>query len=714
MDWKFKGMEPGEGDGRKISSSGYDTSGFMPAQVPGNVQWDLYRNDLIENPYFGDNPSDVDITDSEWWYRSSFKSPKAKLVFNGVDYRADFYLDGDFVKSSEGMFSRTQIGLEEGKHTLAVRLIQEPKKRTEVLKCQMCYGWDFAPRFVTLGIWDKVKLIPHDGLFVQNPHFTVEKFSLEIFSDEERNADLVARIDGEQEISEKINLDEGKNVKIFDLPNLSPWMPYDRGNPTLHELDLEIKSDTASFEFSKNFGVREVERIKNPNSPEDVANWIFKINGKKEYIRGANWVPPDGIFGRIKEEDYEELIDLAKEANINMLRVWGGGLREKQSFYEICDREGILVWQDFPFACINYSSDEEFLEKTYREASDILKQLRHHPSLVMYCGGNEFGIRPNRELLNTLGEACHNHDESTPFHPVSPSKGDSHNWAVWHLLAPYSAYKSDNNQFVSEFGMQAVPDFKSVKKFIPEENLWPPDDMWDYRKAELLKLNRYAKSFPNHFQDLKNFVKTTQLAQAYGLKHGIESFRREKYENSGCIFWQLNDPWPVISWSVIDYYGVPKRAYEYVKTAYSPILPSVDYDLKSYGDGGEFSGKVWLINDTLEEVCGEVTVTLQNDEKKLLSKEFSAEVGKDSSKKLGTVDWKFPSLEKPVLKTFFNGKKKVIENFYDLTYHDNFKKIMKIFHWNSIINIGNTIHESGIGSDFMSFLKKVQDFLKIK
>jgi beta-mannosidase len=322
------------------------------------------------------------------------------------------------------------------------------------------------------------------------------------------------------------------------------------------------------------------------------------------FIRGANWVPVDALPGRARREDYAQLLGLAKEAGINMLRVWGGGLREKRAFYDLCDELGLLVWQEFPFACVffgHFPRHESFLGLARRECRAIVRQLRNHPSLVLWCGGNEYSPRRNRKLIETLRSVVAADDGTRPFKDVSPGRGDSHNWRVWHGKANLRHYRRDEAQFASEFGLSSVPDLAFLQKFIPPEHLWPPGEFWQYHHAELVKLRRYARPWlKGESASLVQFIEATQKAQAFGLQVAIEHFRRRKYRASGTLLWQFNEPWPAICWSVVDYDRRLKLAYHKLQQIYNPILISLHYPLIEYRPGTLLRAEIWAVNDLLQ------------------------------------------------------------------------------------------------------------------
>ena len=673
---------------------------WRPAIVPGNVRSDLLALGEIPDPLIGTQvEASAWVDDRDWWYVREFNldvaaDERVHLICQGIDYRCAVFFDDRLLAHHEGMFSRQVYDLTphfsaSNPHTLAVRIwgsdslprlklslgdrfwagpasrLQDTPAfpdRMATVKCQMSFGWDFAPRLRTMGIWDDLYLVVSRGVFlvdvwvhgeVHSPAQATAHIHLTLDSDRPRQVQALAVITGENwparplRFTRRMTLQAGLQTITWDLPIESPalWSPWDRGQPHLHRLNLRLfdtsnnrdlatlptLDDTQPLDtlildtISTTFGLRSVRMARNPGTPAGHENWTFVINDQPLFIRGANWVPVDVLPGRARRQDYESLIRLARAAGINMFRVWGGGLREKADFYDLCDKAGILVWQEFPLSCAfldHFPRDPAFRDLLAREAVGIVQALRGHPSLVLWCGGNEFSPGRNQALVEALRAAVTEHDGTRPFHPASPARGDSHNWRVWHGFAPFSEYRKDIAQFASEFGLQAAPDVLTLRACLPPEGLWPPGPAWAYHKAELTKLDHYAATFAQSGSGMEaasrskatlqgslcdrlslgEYVTATQQAQAQGLQVAIEHHRRRKPRCSGTMFWQFNEPWPAICWSVVDYYRRPKRAYHKLLQLYNPILVSLDYPLRPYQPGDTFRASVWLINDLLESL----------------------------------------------------------------------------------------------------------------
>ncbi len=653
--------------------------GWLPASVPGDVRLDLMRAGKIPDPLLGrNNETSQWVDDYDWWYRreldldalelerASGSEARTFLVFDGIDYQSAVTWDEVELGRHVGMFSRqvyeipvTQLA--GARHRLGVRVwggnqlprlhrsvrerawgalagrliphaahAPEFPDRYATLKTAMSFGWDLAPRLLTCGIWDEAWLVQTrrvllrdiwvQGLPDGRVRATLEVDSPRAFRGSARLTVRARNFEAsEQSFEFPIELSGSGEVSFaLQLKDARPWNPWDRGEPNLYALEVAILDGDQVLDAAETrLGLRTIDLLPNPGAPADTAPWTFTINDASEFIRGANWVPADAIPARVTRADYAELVELAREANVNLLRVWGGGLKEKDAFYDLCDEAGILVWQEFPLsgAGVDYfPRDKAFQSLLRQEGEAIVRRLRNHPSLVLWCGGNEFIPRANRRVIEILREVVAHHDGTRPFKPASPSQDESHNWQVWHGLANTRDYEKDTALFFGEFGLQAMPAAETMARFLPDDALFPPNGEWTYHNAEIEKLWRYAEPLlpfiPEHAITLEEFVAASQEAQLRGLQIAIEHARRNKPRVSGCAFWQLNEPWYSICWSVIEYTRRPKRAYAKIKELYNPVLVSFAYPLRQRRAGEIVTGQVWLVNDLLRPVQGTLTARL--------------------------------------------------------------------------------------------------------
>ncbi len=700
-----------------------EVNDWLPAQVPGDVRLDLLRAGKISDPFIAKNNEDTQWVDSlDWWYVHEFnldlqEDERAFLVFEGIDYQSVVFIAGNQLGRHVGMFSRQiyelpgnrvhdsqiairvwgsdalpKIKLSPGQKIwkqIAKPLFTPPNEpfpnRYATLKCQMQFGWDFAPRLRTCGIWDDAYVVIARSVFIEDACIKATSAKIEIIlsldSNSEQHVRVVCDIRGKNFPSDTqsflfdLGLHRGNQVcKLeLELQQACEWNPWDRGDPNLYELEINISSETNRQldALTTTFGIRSFELRRNGSQQEP---WTFVLNGKREFVRGANWVPLDAIPGRVRREDYAARLKQARDANVNFLRVWGGGLREKRAFYDLCDELGILVWQEFPFAGAildRFPRDSAFLKFVEVECAAIVRALRNHPSLVVWCGGNEFNTRGNRAVVETLRNLVEREDGMRPFKPASPYRDESHNWRVWHRSANLRDYKKERAPFLSEFGLQSAPNVESLEKFLPRDSLFPPNAIWKYHHAELKKLGRYTsphKPFSNSANGLSGFVTATQRIQAIALQIAIEHMRRRKAEDAaGVAMWQFSDSWPSISWSVVDYYGVPKLAFHALKRAYSPVLASFDYPLQPRRAGAIVRGDLWIINDLRSSFTNaQLTVCLN-------AKEFYSQrvnVAPDSAERVGALDVP-PGAGENVLQLKLSwGPAPLSENEYDLNYCD--------------------------------------------
>ncbi len=708
---------------------------WLPASVPGDVREDLLRNGRIEDPFPAkQNELSKWVDDWNWCYRREFRAPagakRTFIRFDGIDYRSHIFVNGTKLAENVGMFAPFAVevtGLLRDVNTLCVCIENSAQyvQREETMKCQMSFGWDFAPPIRTMGVWDSVDLIATGDAYIS--FLGVEPVRIE---DDNWELKVSAVIDSAKEIaasaefrlkpdnfdgavekhSFKVTVPAGVSEQTFKIPVKNPemWNDWEDGRANLYNLDLSLVRNKKTIDnTSERFGFRTVNLRENDGRPGDI--WTFEVNGWRKFVRGANWVPCDSLPGRVTKQRYRKLLEMARKANINMLRIWGGGLREKKAFYDLCDEMGILVWQEFPFACPrthHYPKTKEFLGLVDKETKGILEILYNHPSVIHYCGGNEFSYLRNREMVDRIGRIVKKRGGGRAFKVSSPTSGEGHNWRIFHGIANIGDYREDDSALLSEFGMQAAPVRETLDKIIPAENQWPvaprmpyaaieltyvrseqmhhlrkyvPRDtelanaeFWTYHDAHLYKLFRYAEQVG--FNDVDSFIEATQKMQAFGLQTAIEHIRRRRFNASGVLFWQFNEPWPTVCWSVVDYYLKPKLAYDKIREIYSPQLFSLDFKLGPYRSGQTLRIKPYLINDYHREFGATkcvVRLTGAGGEE-LGRKEFPLDcVQPDSIKALDSFGFKLKGAGGwKIVCDIRRGGKSVGRNEYDLTISD--------------------------------------------
>ncbi|MBT3174636.1 MAG: glycoside hydrolase family 2 protein [Lentimicrobiaceae bacterium] len=639
---------------------------WMPADVPGTVHTDLINNNIIEDPYYRLNERNVQWVDkTDWEYRSSFfvgnnllSKDVIELRLNGIDTHSDIYINGNKVIETNNMFTKWIVDckkyLKYGKNSIKVILrsainigldkraklgftlpgaendqseiggLGDTKVCVFSRKPGYHFGWDWGPRLVTSGIWQNIELVAWnlaniDNIYIKQNKIDTEiadlEFTVEIESVNKKNITLITLIDDSIINSRKINLIPGFNNISYPITISSPelWWPNGHGDQRLYNVEIQLR-DNENLISKKNqsLGLRTIEVVQDKDSIG--ASFYFKVNGFPVFMKGANYIPQDIFLNRPSNEDYNYLINSAKDANFNMLRVWGGGIYEKDIFYDLCDKAGILVWQDFMFACAMYPGNEEFLENVKREAIQNVKRLRSHPSIAIWCGDNEILSAWNRwgwkedvyenqgaDIVDSVWYAYEDifhkilpkvveaYDSTRLYWSSSPSSGfgelengksgDNHYWGVWWGKEPFDKYEEFIPRFMSEFGFQSFPTFKSVKKYTTEEdwNIYSPV-MKSHQRSSIgnATIEEYMKRDYHIPENFEEFLYVGQLLQAKGIKMGIEAQRRAMPYCMGSLYWQLNDCWPVASWSSIDYYGNWKALHYEVRNAFKEVIISTE------------------------------------------------------------------------------------------------------------------------------------------
>ena len=620
---------------------------WIKAHVPGDVHLDLIKADIIDDPLFGKNIEKcLWISEVEWHYKKEFylgrleKEVVYEITFYGLDTTCIIYLNGQEIGRHNNMFIPYQIDvtkhLATGKNILLVRIDsgikihkdKDPVKiRRYIRKAQFSFGWDWAPRLLTCGIWRSVILRKHKVLALRDTYITSKL--------DKKEANIEIGIEIEKFIKQRTLIDVvitiGKNKKKLSryltarknlikqsikIKNPLLWWPIPFGKPNLYDISIEIyKDNTLLGSYQDKFGIREI-RLEQKKLSKDEKGFCFVVNGKRIYAKGANWVPADSILARVNGEKYKKLIQLAKQANINMLRVWGGGIYEDKLFYRLCDEAGIMIWQDFMFACSAYPNEnKEFLKNIRREAEIIVKQLRNHPSIVVWCGNNEneksrieMEINGKYEGWNIyhkiLPGICKRLDPGRIYWPGSyyggddpncPEQGDRHSWLG---VPDYRKYINEKGKFISEFYAFAPPIKETIKKSLPQDEMYLDSPSWKFHD------NRYgSKYFRKYFEteflkvdkiSFDDYLLYYQLYQAEAYKYAIECFRRRKFICSGSLLWMYNDSWPTTgSWTIVDYYLNKPPAYYYVKRAQSHLLLSFKEEKNTVS--------IWVVNDYLKE-----------------------------------------------------------------------------------------------------------------
>ncbi|WP_158299472.1 glycoside hydrolase family 2 protein [Paenibacillus antri] len=719
MEWRLKGFWPWVPMLRNSMETGMELLGvtdWIPATVPGGVHYDLFRAGLIDNPYIDRNSLHSEWVENRWWvYKTEFPKPactgeKVELVCKGLDYEAFVYMNGIRLGEHRGMyhpavFDVTEILTSRDTVELIIVLAHAPDEMGQIGKTSMTftqksrfnYKWDFSTRLVNLGLWDDVVLRVHsshsigpayirtdveDGEGIVSVSASVESKS----GGPNRPAACTVTLttpQGELIGRETAAVSDAVEVR-FRVPSPELWYPNGFGDQPLYEVRLTLTDGAATLdEKSYKVGIRSLRYEKNEGSPEDALPYTFVVNGKKVYIKGVNLTPLDHLYGNIGLKRYDWIVRLAKFANVNMIRIWGGGIIEKPEFYELCDRYGIMVWQEFIQSSSGVdnipSKRPEFLELLERTAVAALCDRRNYTSLTVWSGGNELmsDVRvpstAEDENLAMLGRLVETHDPQRLFLPTSASgpvehitrkKGVSHDVHGWWKYEGnpnhYELYGEADNLFHSEFGVDGASATKSLRKFLSKEHLAPTsmeDSLtWRHRGEWWDTYARNLRMFGS-VSDLDTFVECSQWMQAEGLRFILEANRRRKFRNSGSIIWQLNEPWPNISCTnLVDYYGETKMAYHFARKAFSPDHVSLDYRRLDYRPGERFEGGVYVHRAGGSSAVSVTAEVLDARGRVIYEKQYEGVTKEDHALEIGALEFDVPPLEEELFFVRLKGR----------------------------------------------------------
>ncbi|WP_026775093.1 glycoside hydrolase family 2 protein [Polaribacter sp. Hel_I_88] len=678
-NWQFKGI---------------DTLDWKTAIVPGNIFTDLLHHKIIEDPFIKNNEEKVQwVSTKSWEYKTTFSlsdevlaKKNIEINFDGLDTYAKIYINGNYQLNTDNAFRTYSIPVKElVKKENELRIVftntdeiektkskNNPYKLPEgnriyTRKAQFQYGWDWGPKLNTAGIWKDVSIqawddLKFENIFIRQQKVNKEKANLsveiEIKSDSDKEINLFTKINSDV-ISSNISLKKGKHIYKIPIEILNPklWWTHNLGKPYLYNFTFQLISDS-QIKDQKTIkkGIRTIKLITEKDSIGE--SFYFELNGKPVYMKGANYIPQNSFQNKATSQHYEKLLSDVVESNMNMLRVWGGGIYENDIFYDLCDEKGILIWQDFMFACAMYPGDVEFLANIKEEAKQQVKRLRNHASIALWCGNNEnsegwkrWGWQANRSkeeiqdiwndylaVFNDILPKVVSENSETNYWETSPkygrgnpkykTEGDAHDWWIWHDAYPFEHLKNNVPRFMSEFGFQSFPSFETIKYINQADSI-------NLKTAAIKSHQKHVRGFqlideymardyniPTNDED---YVYVSQLLQAKGIVMGIEAQRRAKPYNMGTLFWQLNDCWPAISWSSIDYFGNWKALQYKSKKAFENVLISSTIKNDSI--------KTFVINDTFKNINGDLILKIIDfNGKEIWSDSNEIEVLENSSK----------------------------------------------------------------------------------
>ena len=702
--WQFRQVKPVPQDAN---------AGWMPATVPGDVHLDLIANKVIPDPFYRDNESRLQWIEGESWeYKVAFDASPAlmaraniDLVFDGLDAASQVYVNGAQVLNADNMFRIWRASVKSHLHAGSnlIRVVfpspiqaaqavaatdpwqsrTKVESRTYIRKAAYEYGWDWGPRFVTSGIWRPVHIEAWDtaridDLAIHQRDVTGEVAHVDaevtVQASSEGSANLTLQYGNSGKpatVTRSVVLHTGQNIFDFPVEIQHPhlWYPAGYGDQPLYQFTVQIGAGHQTADTrSVRTGLRSIELRRQLD--QWGRSFEFIVNGIPVFAKGADVIPFDSFANRVTTADYRRILESARDANMNMIRHWGGGYYETDEFYQICDELGIMVWQDFMFGNNWQPGTYAFKQNIEAEAEDQVRRLRNHPSIVIWCGNNETEVamgwapRPSlpadvryqmwqdylTEFSGILPRVVARLEPEIPYWPSSPSadyeevsehfhSGDEHIWDVWHGRVPFTTYETHHPRFVTEYGFQSFPEMRTIETFtLPEDrtSIFTPVMLSHQKNNEGNSIihDYLLRDYPEP-KDFTSFLYVSQVLQAEGIKIGAEYFRRSRPETMGSIYWQLNDCWPVASWSSIDYDGRWKALQYYARRFYAPVLVS------PHEEGG--SMRIYVVSDKTSALPATLDVSLMDFDGKVLL-EDKHEVSIDALASKVYLDWPLAKL----------------------------------------------------------------------
>lgn len=655
------------------------------ATVPGSIHMDLLKNEMISDPYYRTNEKELQwIGEKDWIYTTKFdvsdelfKRDNVELIFEGLDTYASVYLNDSLVLTADNFFCEWRIqvkSLLKAKGNTMKVVFQSPvnintqKKEGSSIplfddfvytrKPAYHFGWDWGPVFITAGIWKPIIIESWNNArltnlqIVQNS-LTDDDTQLTLVYEVEADKDVSISLDVEcptigTKVKQEAKLQKGLNwVEVpFNIKNPKRWWTNGLGEAFLYEFQTALLINGSVIdELNERIGLRTIELVQKPDSIGK--SFHFELNGVPVFMKGANYIPQDLFLNRPTEKDYQTVIDNTVAANMNMLRVWGGGFYEKDIFYDLCDENGILVWQDFMFACSMYPGDEYFLESVKQEAIQNVKRLRNHPSIALWCGNNEnyigwkdwkwpgkFAEEDTAQVWEDyenlyhklLPEVINEFDSQRFYWPSSPlfgwgypvnTEGDVHYWGVWHAQEPFENFQKEEfvGRFMSEYGFQGCPEMSTINKFtLPEDHDINSEVMLTHQKHRIgyPVIDKYMDWYYQKPKDFEAYLYVSQVQQAFGMGIAFEAHRRAMPHCMGTLYWQINDCYPVTSWSSVDCYGKWKALHYKSRELYKEFMISPFVDGKNLD--------IYVVSDKLQDVNAKLELQLFDFDGHLLKK----------------------------------------------------------------------------------------------
>ena len=692
----------------QISQDGGDLT--LSATVPGDVMTDLLKAKVIADPFDRENETDVQwVGETDWTYERSFKVKRSMLnedclllACDGLDTFATVWINGEKVAETDNMFRRyawdVKSLLKAGENSIRISLKavneytrqQQQKKRPldaqpggchpnafpAWVRKQACnFGWDWGPVLVTPGIWRNIQLVGYSVAKLADVHVrqrhSKNRVQLDVTCDLQRESNQSLKVratlrDKGRLVAEHVSESRGKSVKLqLAVKEPKLWWPNGMGAQPLYDLQVEIidGEDKVLDTTSKRLGLRTL--VLDRHKDEWGESFQFVCNGVPFFSKGANWIPADALLGRRTPAMYRKLLEDSAAVNMNMMRVWGGGIYEDDCFYDICDELGICVWQDFMFACMSYPTwDKDFMKSVEIEARDNVRRIRHHACLALWCGNNELEMQrvtedPKRRFPFTWKEYGELFDKllvkilreedpdtdywpSSPHSPVgdrrdynNPHSGDAHLWDVWHGKKPFEWYRTCEHRFNSEFGFQSFPEPKTVHGYTKTQDRNITSPVMEHHQRSGIGNTTIMQYMLDWFRLPSDFDMTlwaSQILQGMAIKYACEHWRRSMPRGMGTLYWQLNDVWPVASWASIDYHGRWKALHYMARHFFAPLLVSGLEDSKNG------TVEIHITSDLLKAVDGKLSWTVTDTKgKKLLGGSKNVRTPVNANRKVETL-----------------------------------------------------------------------------
>ncbi len=636
---------------------------FFAAEVPGSVQYDYAKAKNYPPFHVGVNCRQYKWMEDAWWtYVADLdftlkKGERATLCFLGIDYEYEILINGELKVRDEGMFAPVYIDVTEysGQPAkLEVVIFPVPKcddsdcrdQARKSFKPCVCYGWDYHPRAVSMGIWNNAYLEITNEICVKgleasyrlNDELTVATVTVDAAINGVADVSIEILYDGQVMAEKMVKGANGNVMETLSVENPRLWNPVAYGEQNLYRLNVKtILNGKVLHQKERSIGFRRSKLVMNEGAwdqPSDfpksrsVVPATFEINGRRIFAKGTNWVNTDVFIGRTTEKEIRKLLTLIRDANMNIIRIHGGGPINKECFYDICDEYGIMVWQEFPLACNNYPDDDDLLNVIKKEATAIIHRLRTHPCLVLWCGGNELfngwsGMTDQSHVLRLLGSLCYEYDRFTPFNATSPLFGMSHGHYVSYDKETGREVITDFIQSKStaytEFGVTGMADIDYLRTFLSEEDLQDcneNNEAWVEHhgfKAWLDESHTVVSEVDYYFggyDGTEDLCNKKRFIQAMSYRSLFEEMRKQWPYCAMALNWCFNEPWPTAAnLSVVSYPDVVKPAYYAIQKALRPTIASIRAMRNLWWAGEVFRAEIWILNDAIAELAGgKVTV----------------------------------------------------------------------------------------------------------